>query len=180
MNKRQERALEVFLYVTFAIALFAGVGNTKSDTSIFPVNFEFTKGQSDAVHGFQNTLPNDDPQQDIELQSRINFFGNNDKVNALGRGELFKYAKVLRANPHLILNIIARAQSQGSAVSPLVLSVKRAKQVHELLVTYGAPEEQLIVDVSGDASPGGYGADMEQTPYVELQYLSTLSAWPRP
>jgi hypothetical protein len=90
MNKRQERALEVFLYVTFAIALFAGVGNTKSDTSIFPVNFEFTKGQSDAVHGFQNTLPNDDPQQDIELQSRINFFGNNDKVNALGRGELFK------------------------------------------------------------------------------------------
>jgi outer membrane protein OmpA-like peptidoglycan-associated protein len=179
MNKRKERALEVFLYVTFAIALFAGVGNTKSDTSIFPINFEFNKGEGDAVLGYQQALQNDDLEEGVELQSRINFVGNNDKVNALGRRELFKHAEVLRTNPHLILNIIARADNRGSAAYHLALSEKRAKQVYELLVFYGTPEEQLIVDVSGDAIPGGYGANIEQNRYVELQYLSTLSVGPQ-
>ena len=37
MNKRRERALEAFLYITFPIALFAGcsgLGNTKNDYAL--------------------------------------------------------------------------------------------------------------------------------------------------
>lgn len=178
MNKRQERALEVFLYVTFAIALFAGVGNTKSDTSIFPAHFEM--GEYDnSVLGYHKALTNDDWQEDVQLQSRINFFGNNDKVNALGRRELAKHARVLRSNPHLILNIIGHSDNRGSSSENFTLGEKRAKQVYELLVVYGTPEEQLIVDIDGEFSSVHDGAKREESRYVELQYLNMFSAVPQ-
>ncbi|KPJ94529.1 MAG: hypothetical protein AMJ53_05055 [Gammaproteobacteria bacterium SG8_11] len=164
MNKRQERALEVFLYVTFAIALVVGVGATKSDTSFLSTSMEPTMSDGDASIGYAQTLTDFDPAEDMQLQSMISFSTNDDKINALGRRELLKHAKVLKNNPHLILNIIGHADGGETLGDSAKLSEKRANRVYELLVFYGTPVEQLIAD-SLDES--------ELDRCVELQYLST-------
>lgn len=170
MSKRQERALEVFLYVTFAIALFAGVGNTKSDTNIFPEKLKFYLGEAEVMLG-HGQATNNDSYEDIQLQSRVSFVGNDDKINALDRSELLKHAKVLRTNPHLILNIIGHTSESGDNQ---VIGSIRAKHVYDLLVSYGSPKEQLIVDIGGLGS--FYDDAQLEENHVELQYLSVSPA----
>ena len=170
MSKRQERALEVFLYVTFAIALVVGVGNTKSDTNFLSTNFEETIADS---IDYGQAITNHDSYGEIQLQSIINFASKNDKVNALGRKELLKHATVLKNNPHLILNIVGHADSHGSERFNQVLSDKRATQVYEFLVIYGVPKEQLIIEAYDESGPDRGNSETNQC--VELQYLSTLT-----
>jgi outer membrane protein OmpA-like peptidoglycan-associated protein len=174
MNKRQERALEVFLFVTFAIAMVVGVGNTKSDTNFLSTSFQNAMG--DSVIDYGQALSGDDSHEDTQLQSMISFARSDAKINALGRIELLKHAKVLRSNPHLILNIVGHAQSSESAGYTQPISEQRATHVYELLVFYGTPKEQLIVDSYDESSPAHDGAVVEENRCVELQYLSTLTA----
>ena len=173
MNKRQERALEVFLYVTFAIALVVGVGTTKSDTNFLPTSIEATMTDAEAVIDFGQALANDISQDEFQLQSTISFARGDDRVNAVGRLELFKHSMILRDNPHLILNIIAHADSREPVSISKTLSEKRAAAVYELLVFYGTPREQLIVDSFDDAVLGRVGVGLEDHRAVELQYVST-------
>ncbi|WP_455212207.1 OmpA family protein [Kaarinaea lacus] len=168
MNKRQERALEVFLYVTFAIALVVGVGTTKSDTNFLSPSIESMVGDGDPVIGYGQTLTNFDSYEDMQLQSMISFAANDDKINALGRRELFKHANVLRNNPHLILNITGHSENNESTSYNYMLSEKRAMRVYEMLVLYGTPRDQLIVDSSIESA-------LEEKRCVELQYLTTVS-----
>jgi hypothetical protein len=114
MNKRQERALEVFLYVTFAIALIVGVGHSKSDTIFGSSGFKTMLNEDDVLPGNGNAAISHDSREDIQLQSMISFANNDDRVNAIGRRELLKHAGVLKNNPHLILNIIGHADQRGS------------------------------------------------------------------
>ena len=166
MNKRQERALEVFLYVTFAIALVMGVGTTKSDPSFLSTSMEPTMSDGDSV-SYGKTFTTVDSYEDMQLQSIISFAANNDQVNALGRRELIKHATVLTNNPHLILNISGHADSSESVNFNKALGDIRATRVYELLVSYGTPKEQLIVD-SVDQNK------WDEQRCVELQYLSTV------
>jgi outer membrane protein OmpA-like peptidoglycan-associated protein len=174
MNKRRERALEVFLYVTFAIALFAGVGSTKSDTIFSSSDVVPTMMGKDAVTTHRLALKNCDSCDYIQLQSMLTFATNDDKVNAIYRMELVKHAKLLKDNPNLILTIVGHADSRGAVSYNQRLSEKRANYVYELLVSYGAPREQLIVDAYGETAPVHDSADFEQNRRVELQYSSTL------
>ena len=172
MNKRQERALEVFLFVTFAIALVVGVGSTKGENVLTSVGVDRWVG--DVPAGYAQAFTNDD--EDVQLQSVIRFGVNDDTVNAIGRRELLKHANVLRNNPHLILNIIGHADRRGSELRQPALSEKRARQVYELLLAYGAAEEQLIVDPYGESNPVQEAWKLEDKRCVELQYLGTLTA----
>ena len=166
MNKRQERALEVFLYVTFAIALVEGVGATKSDTNFLSTSVEPTMSDGDSVH-YGQTLTNFNSYEEQELQSMISFATNDDQVNALGRRELVKHATMLMNNPHLILNIIGHADSSELINYNSALGDIRATRVYELLVFYGTPKEQLIVDSTDNTK-------LDEQRCVELQYLSTI------
>lgn len=172
MNKRQERVLEVFLFVTFAIALVVGVGSTKGESGLIATGVD--QWLADAPVGYAQGLLNDD--EDVQLQSVIRFGVNEDTVNALGRRELLLHANVLRNNPHLILNIIGHADRRGSELRQPALSEKRARQVYELLLAYGAAEEQLIVDSYGESNPVQEAWKLEDKRCVELQYLGTLTA----
>ena len=174
MNKRQERALEVFLYVTFAIALVVGVGNTKSDTNFLSTRSDNTLG--DLMIDYGQALSNHDSLDDAQLQSTISFARGDAKINAVGRRELLAHARVLRSNPRLILNIVGRAQSSESAGNVQPISERRATHVYELLVFYGTPKEQLIVDSYDDSSSARDSAAVEENRCVELQYLSIHTA----
>ena len=175
MNKRQERALEVFLYVTFAIALVVGVGHSNGDAGFLSSGFTTSMSDGDALSAYSRAESNQDTVEDIQLQPMISFASNDDKVNAVGRRELLKHAAVLRDNPQLILNIVGHADRRGSELHHQALSMKRARQVYSLLLTYGAAADQLIVDVYSESSPVRDQAAGEDGRSVQLQYFNTLS-----
>jgi peptidoglycan-associated lipoprotein len=173
MNKRQERALELFLFVTFTIALVVGVGYSKSDSGLLLPRFD-SMGESHTLSGYAQEETLTHSGGDMQLQSTISFARDDDKVNAVGRRELHKHAMVLMNNPHLILNIVGHADRRGSELHNQALGEKRAKEVYAWLLTYGASQDQLIVDAYGESSPVKEGASEEENRCVELQYFGNL------
>jgi peptidoglycan-associated lipoprotein len=174
MNKRQERALEVFLFVTFTIALAVGVGYSKSDTSFLLSGFG-NMDESHVLSDFAQGAMQTDSREDIQLQSMISFASNDDKVNAVGRRALRKHAMVLMSNPHLILNIVGHADRRGSELLNQALGEKRAREVYAWLLAYGASQDQLIVEAYGESGPVKKEASAEENRCVELQYFGNLA-----
>lgn len=172
MNKRKEQALEVFLYVTFAIALVVGVGNSNGETNLLSASFETNEHVGNAEIEYGQGSTNRDTHEDVQLQSTLTFASGDDKVNALGRLELAKHAKILRDNPYLILTLIGYSGSGNSASYNQRLSEKRATRVYEWLVYYGAPKDQLIVDTYGEVRSTNRGENRR----VDLQYSSLRMA----
>ncbi len=165
MNKRQERALEVFLYITFVIALFAAAGNSNGDTGWLSTRPDQTLGEGEPAGGSRR-FGAPEAGEALPLQAVIRFAANGGSINAIGREELAKHADVLRSNPHLILNITAHAASASAGYRQKLVE-KRAAQVYRWLVFYGAAREQLIMDNSGELDPAYDG--------VELQYVGAFS-----
>lgn len=207
MNKRRERALEAFLYITFPIALFAGcsgLGNTKTDADLRAADSQSVRTQEDRYiddwrvpryfgsfdsgkavessdvltgqdHASETGSSDAGRAAEIEpLQSVFNFRSNDYNVAPPDREMLAKHAEFLAANPRLLLSIIGYADSRGSARYNKRLSAKRAQQVYELLVSYGAPEKQLIVDANGETGTVNSDIDLAESRRVELLYSNVL------
>jgi len=67
--------------------------------------------------------------------------------------EIKKVAEVLKANPHLKVEVAGHTDNIGSQKYNLKLSYKRAKAVRDLLVKFGVNPKQMIVKGYGEKYP---------------------------
>lgn len=203
MNKRRERALEVFLYITFPIALFAGctgLGNKQNQVGSpyeYPVSVYGTEySQDDTYDGdfpvgrFYNTSRSDNvaaPSKDsgkeaaatgltenLPLQAVFNFKTGATRVKTSDLQVLSKHAKFLAAHPGLLLSVMGYGDRRGTADYKRHLSNKRAQQVYKILISNGAPKQQLIVDANGDSASVDERGDSVNSRRVELVYSNAL------
>jgi peptidoglycan-associated lipoprotein len=121
------------------------------------------------------------PAQGVSLnisvpeKSVFNFATNKYDVNAADFEYLEQHADFLRRNPSLTLTISGHTDVQGSVKYNQQLSLKRAVRVYNLLVAYGAPASQIIVDNYGATFPLYSDSNWNQNRRVELQYSKQMS-----
>jgi len=87
---------------------------------------------------------------------------------------LKQHALFLTTAPELTLTISGHSDSQGPANYNKTLSEQRARLVYEILVTYGAPTQQLIVDSYGETTPLDLTENQLENRRVELEYSEQL------
>jgi outer membrane protein OmpA-like peptidoglycan-associated protein len=109
-----------------------------------------------------------------ELQI-INFAMDKTDVADSYMAALEQHARFLKANPGLTLTVSGHTDSRGSADYNEKLSLKRAQEVYNILLSFGAPESQLIVDAYGETSPLHTVDNFNENRRVELQYLDSAS-----
>jgi peptidoglycan-associated lipoprotein len=91
-------------------------------------------------------------------------------VDASDLKYLEKHALYLKANPGLILNVNGYSDSRGPKKLNHQLSQKRAQQIANILITYGAPESQIEVNAYGESFPLNDEKNWDENRRVELQY----------
>lgn len=188
MTKIRERALEVFLYVTFPIALFVGcvgAGDFGMDSAFTdvrqysPFEDENSKQADKASNGavYENViLVKQEGIEDIlqtSMQHVLLFPNKKHKLNEEHMRALRKHAQLLIRNPNLIVTICGYWDNEGLERYSDELGRRRAAEVYKQLVALGAPKEQLIVDAN-DASMSG--SSWLESRRVELQYYSAFVA----
>lgn len=85
---------------------------------------------------------------------------------------LKQHAKMLERNRNLILTVSGHADSHSSAEDAKIISQQRAELVARQLISYGAPQEQIIVDSYGDSLPLNDAHLWQENRRVELEYAS--------
>ena len=106
--------------------------------------------------------------------SIVNFASAETNIDENYLQVLNQHASFLADNPNLTLTISGHADSIGSEESNLHLSEERAVNVYHILLSYGAPESQLIIDAFGESSPLNDIKNREENRRVELEYSEEL------
>lgn len=83
---------------------------------------------------------------------------------------LSEHAAFLSANPDATLVISGHADTRGSTLYNEVLSKKRAEAVVEVLLQFGAPQKQLMVQSFGEDAPLNERNRWDENRRVELEY----------
>lgn len=83
---------------------------------------------------------------------------------------LSEHAAFLSANPEATLVISGHADMRGSTLYNEVLSKKRADAVVEVLLQFGAPENQILVQSFGEDAPLNERNRWDENRRVELDY----------
>lgn len=104
----------------------------------------------------------------------IKFDTDKTDVDSAYLSDLKQHARFLQSNPDLTLTINGHADNRGSHAYNEKLSLKRAQEIYKILLSYGAPESQLIVDSYGDASPLHSKENYQENRRVELEYLDAV------
>jgi len=86
---------------------------------------------------------------------------------------LKEHAEFLLRNPNFTLTLSGHTDHTGSEDYNQKLSEQRAQLVADVLLTYGAPKSQLIVDGYGETIPVSQD-NLEENRRVELEYSQTL------
>lgn len=95
-------------------------------------------------------------------------------INAQDLDALQEHAMFLHNNPQFNLTVNGHTDRTGSAEFNQVLSVQRAELVKEILMAYGAPESQIMVDGYGETVPVSSVDNLEENRRVELEYSRAL------
>ena len=95
-------------------------------------------------------------------------------INAKDLDALQEHALFLQNHPQFNLTVSGHTDRTGSAEYNQVLSVQRAELVKEILMTYGAPETQIMVDGYGETVPVTSANNLEENRRVELEYSRAL------
>jgi len=136
--------------------------------------------QNDGVKAMDVKLQSDATaiQQELNVSKPnlhiINFDTDKTNVDNAYLAELKQHALFLKAHPDLALAISGHADNRGSHAYNEKLSLKRAQEIYKLLLSYGVPESQLIVDSYGDASPLHSQGNYQENRRVELEYLDAV------
>jgi outer membrane protein OmpA-like peptidoglycan-associated protein len=127
------------------------------------------------------TTPSSDSARETSVHSTvvpgkhsIQFGSDQYEVSSEDVTVLKQHAEFLSSNPNLILTIAGHSDSQGSERYNQILSEKRAQRVADILMSYGAPQEQLIIDSYGETVPVKDRRDWNENRRVELQYNSAV------
>jgi len=95
-------------------------------------------------------------------------------VNQFDLDFLKQHALFLTTASGLTLTVSGHSDNLGPADYNKSLSHRRAQLVYEILVTYGAPAHQIIVDSYGEAIPRDSANDRQDNRRVELEYSEQL------
>lgn len=104
----------------------------------------------------------------------INFAVNTAEFDAAYLTALQAHAEFLGDNPALTLTVSGHTDSSGSVEYNKMLSKRRALNVYYVLLSYGAPEAQLIMDAFGESSPLNNESRLQENRRVELEYSDSL------
>jgi len=127
-------------------------------------------GHNDAV---QIVKYNEMPDSLMPEQYIFRFDSNGYNIATESMENLKQHAEFLLRNPNFTLTISGHTDHIGSESYNQKLSEKRAQFIADILVTYGAPQTQLIVDGYGETLPVSQD-NLEENRRVELEYSQTL------
>lgn len=88
---------------------------------------------------------------------------------------LKQHADYLKKNSQMILHVNGYSDARGPAKLNYELSSKRAQQVMNILITYGAPEAQLKLNSYGESFPLTDEKNWDENRRVELKYIEGLN-----
>jgi len=101
----------------------------------------------------------------------IHFGLNAHQVKSSAYEALKQHALFLQEHPQMILNVNGYADNRGSAKLNYNLSKKRAEQIADILITFGAPQHQLRVNSYGESFPLNDENNWDENRRVELRYI---------
>jgi len=101
------------------------------------------------------------------------FASDNYTVPADDMMSLKQHAEFLLRNPNFTLTVSGHTDHLGSNAYNQKLSEQRAQFVADMLIGFGAPQPQLIVDGYGETVPISR-SNLEENRRVELQYSQTM------
>lgn len=110
----------------------------------------------------------------------ISFAFDKTEVDATSEALLRKHAQYLQQNPELILNVSGHTDKWGPQSYNKKLSKQRAEAVANLLISFGAPAEQIAINGYGDSMPLASALHSRENRRVELEYtdLHLVSSQP--
>lgn len=106
-------------------------------------------------------------QPDLSI---INFASGDTDIDLSYLVSLQEHAKFLSQHPGLLLTVSGHSDSIGSEQTNMKLSEERATNVYNILLSYGAPAAQLVVDSFGETSPLNDEGNYQENRRVELEY----------
>ncbi|VAW70260.1 hypothetical protein MNBD_GAMMA09-1600 [hydrothermal vent metagenome] len=111
----------------------------------------------------ENVIP--EPEEKI-----ISFAFNQSEVSDEYGELLWQYAQYLKENQGVVLNVSGHTDSSGARVYNEALSKKRADQVANILLEFGAPADRLKVTGEGSEKPLANAVLNREHRRVELGY----------
>jgi peptidoglycan-associated lipoprotein len=109
--------------------------------------------------------PADAPMQldstGLRMQRSVYFDFNSSDVKADFDPALKSHARYLATNPKSRVRIEGNADERGSAGYNNILALKRAENVRQVIIGYGATDKQVVVKSLGESKPKLKGRDEE-------------------
>jgi len=87
---------------------------------------------------------------------------------------LREHAEFLQNHPEFNLTVSGHTDRIGSAQYNQKLSEQRAQMVKDILITFGAPETQIVTDGYGETQPMTSADNLDENRRVELEYSRAL------
>lgn len=112
-----------------------------------------------AVAGENTPIKMDDAG--LRTQRSVYFDFNSSLIKADFEPALKAHARYLASNPKARVRIEGNADERGPAGYNSLLGLKRADNVRQSIVGYGAPEKQVLVKSLGESKPKLKGHDEE-------------------
>ncbi|MFV2061551.1 MAG: OmpA family protein [Gammaproteobacteria bacterium] len=100
----------------------------------------------------------------------VNFKFDEFDLNDTDKAVIKQHAEFLKANPKYQLAINGHSDYRGPEIYNEKLSLRRANSVATLLISYGAPESQLIINSFGASKPVENYDNWFQNRRVEFEY----------
>ena len=97
----------------------------------------------------------------LRTQRSVYFDYNSSTVKADFDPALKAHARYLASNPKARVRIDGNADERGPAGYNNILGLKRAENVRQSIIGYGAPEKQVVVKSLGESKPKLKGHDEE-------------------
>ncbi|MFV1984442.1 MAG: OmpA family protein [Thiohalomonadales bacterium] len=152
-------------------------------------NLEVTKDSNVALSDFSDELSinesdiksnltkelNDTQNKDTLISKQptikvVNFNFDKFKISDKNQTIIKQHAEFLVANPTYVLSINGHSDYRGPQIYNEKLSLRRANSVATLLMSYGAPESQLIINSYGSSKPVENYDNWYQNRRVEFEY----------
>ncbi|MCI0507459.1 MAG: OmpA family protein [Gammaproteobacteria bacterium] len=116
---------------------------------------------------------NEKPAFAMPEKYTFHFESNGYNIAADDMTSLKQHAEFLLRNPNFTLSVNGHTDRTGARDYNQKLSEQRAQFVADILVTFGAPQSQLIVDGYGETIPVSQDKP-EENRRVELEYSQTM------
>ncbi len=100
----------------------------------------------------------------------VNFTFDKFEITGDNKNLLKQHAEFLIANPSYVLSVNGHSDYRGPELYNEKLSLRRANTVASTLISYGAPESQLIINSFGSSKPVEDYDNWFQNRRVELEY----------